>query len=87
MIRLTFMLLIATNLAYGFVVDKGSAGTRIRNTRAFVATAPAKPLVQEPAVSTTRNQYAIGKPKITSLESAEDYRNFLEEDDRLCMVK
>jgi hypothetical protein len=84
------MLLIATNLAYGFVVDKGSAGTRIRNTRAFVATAPAKPLVepvQEPAVSTTRNQYAIGKPKITSLESAEDYRNFLEEDDRLCMVK
>lgn len=87
MIRFTFMLLIVTNLAYGFMIDHPVQGARIRDTRAFVATA-SRPLVEEAAQAPVIiNQPATGKPKITQLKSAEDYRNFIEEDDRLCMIK
>lgn len=81
------MLLIVTNLAYGFMIDHPVQGARIRDTRAFVATA-SRPLVEEAAQAPVIiNQPATGQPKITQLKSAEDYRNFIEEDDRLCMIK
>lgn len=89
MIRFTFMLLVAMNLASGFTIDHPGQGTRIRDTRAFVATA-SRPLVEESsskAPATLNPPTTAGKPKITQLKSAEDYRNFLEEDDRLSMIK
>jgi hypothetical protein len=86
--RTTFLILIAVNLASGFMMDSPGQGARIRDTRAFVATA-SRPLVESPAkVPVTVNRPAsTGKPKVTQLETADDYRNFLEEDDRLCMIK
>jgi hypothetical protein len=87
MIRITCLMLIATNLAYGFMVDRPGQGGLIRDTRAFVATASETLVESSAEVPATLNQPATGKPKITQLDSAEDYRNFLEEDDRLCMIK
>eukprot|EP00429_Kryptoperidinium_foliaceum_P000157 CAMPEP_0176019372 /NCGR_PEP_ID=MMETSP0120_2-20121206/9356_1 /TAXON_ID=160619 /ORGANISM="Kryptoperidinium foliaceum, Strain CCMP 1326" /LENGTH=223 /DNA_ID=CAMNT_0017352445 /DNA_START=106 /DNA_END=777 /DNA_ORIENTATION=- len=80
------------NIVNGFVVDR-SAGARIPGTRAFVALA-AEPLVEpqdnspsSPSSQPSNNQPSSGLPKIESLKGEDAFRNFLNQDDRLTMVK
>lgn len=55
--------------------------TRIRSTRVFVAT----PI--DGGKRQNRDAHNTPKPKITTISSAEEYLDFIAEDDRLCMVK
>jgi hypothetical protein len=84
----TLLLLCFTGVALGFVTQApNNQAVRIRRdttTRAFVTA----DLVQE-TKEKTKTAVTTGPttPKITALKSAEEYKDFLLEDDRLCMVK
>jgi hypothetical protein len=84
----TLLLLCFTGVAFGFVTQApNNQAVRIRRditTRAFVTAG----LVQE-TKEKAKTAVATGPttPKITTLTSAEEYMDFLLEDDRLCMVK
>ena len=87
------LLCFCCSLSLGFVTQtlptQSSSATRIRyeNTRARVATTPLDGLLEEKKQQTKGRQQQNQKPKITSISSAEEYLNFLVEDERLCMVK
>ena len=78
-------LLCLSSLSSGFVTQNPNRSARIRLTETYVAT----PLdcVKEGEKQKENNPRGPSKPKITTLDSAEDYIDFLSEDDRLCMVK
>ena len=89
MIRNLFIILAALNWANAFLVDRSAVGGgRIRETRAFVATA-SRTLVDDSTSTCTTPSVspATGRPKIVSLDGEDDYEDFLQEDDRLVMIK
>lgn len=85
MIRSTLVLLLVVSAVFGFTIDHPGQLPRIRDTRVFAAAAASRPRV-EPSKSITVTS-PTGRPNIVELNGAEEFRNFLEEDDRLTMVK
>jgi hypothetical protein len=86
MMMIFTLLLCFCSLSLGFVAQTPILrSARIRNTRAFVAT-PLDGLDEEQKQKedTPKGQQ---KPKIITLSSAQEYIDFVSEDDRLCMVK
>jgi hypothetical protein len=73
-------LLCISSLSYGFVLQTPHQPVIIRNTRGAFATVCAVDVKETKHIKT-------GRPQITKISSAEEYLDFLVEDDRLCMVK
>jgi len=81
MIRAFFWIMYFIGFTAGFVTQTPIPSTRIRSTRVFVAT----PI--DGGKRQNRDAHNTPKPKITTISSAEEYLDFIAEDDRLCMVK
>jgi hypothetical protein len=85
MMMIFTLLLCFCSLSLGFVAQAPIRSVRMRNTRSFVAT-PLDDLYEEQRQKEDTPK-GPQKPKITTISSAQEYIDFVSEDDRLCMVK